>query len=285
MNSKLILVLKDNAYGFGLFEMLQVAKKHKLNIFAVKELVEADIIKREISDARIIILGNKISLNKDYEYTICNESDYKYCKDNNLKYHIKLNLGMNRFGMNELNMEYALDDLCKGVYFHSPNKNRRDNQKMLKEFDTIVKTIGREELIYHIGGSCYLDMSHSYYVRTGIAMYENSYSFYGNILEIREVKKGETVGYTNKFKAKKDISVAICDIGYVNGLSRQNKNNYVYINNNKYKLIGVKCMDFCFIRVDNRVKKDDRVLFIGHNIREYCRKNKVTKYEIYLNYK
>lgn len=285
MRNKKILVLKDNAYGFDLDKLIDISINQNQKYFAVKELVEANKIKEKILDSRIIILGNKLSLDSRFEYTICNEKDYQFCKINNLNFHIKLNLGMNRFGMNDLNYKYAEDELCKGIYFHSPNKNKKDNEKQLNKFKNIISKIKKDNLLYHVGGSCYLDMEHDYYVRTGIAMYENSFTLEGNILEIREVKKNETVGYTDIYKVKKDILVGICDIGYVNGISRNNKNNYVIINEKKYKLIGVKCMDFCFIEIDSNVLIGDSVIFIGKNIDEYKQINNVTEYEIYLNAK
>ena len=44
-NNKIMLVLKDNAYGFGIERIIKIAKKYRIKNFAVKSIDEAILIK------------------------------------------------------------------------------------------------------------------------------------------------------------------------------------------------------------------------------------------------
>ena len=173
INKNKILVLKDNAYGFGLSKMLDVALSCDECMFAVKDIKEADVIIKKIPNAMVLILGPILSCDNRYVYTVSNDDDYQFCIKNDLNFHIKLNLGMNRFGFNNL-PSYINDNNCLGLYFHCPDKSKKDNIKKLKKFEKITQSIKRQDLIYHVGGSCFIEIEHNFYVRFGISMYRRT---------------------------------------------------------------------------------------------------------------
>lgn len=59
-----------------------------------------------------------------------------------------------------------------------------------------------------------------------------------NVMEIKNIKKGEIIGYGGNCIAKSDMRVAILPIGYDDGIGTQEENRYVLINNKKYKSVG-----------------------------------------------
>ena len=89
-------------------------------------------------------------------------------------------------------------------------------------------------------------------------------SLYSEIISIRNVKKGEYVGYGANYIAEKDIIVATVPIGYNDGMKKGMK--YVSINDKYYEIIGDICMDMIMIKIDETIKLYDKVEIFGKNI-------------------
>lgn len=110
-------------------------------------------------------------------------------------------------------------------------------------------------------------------------------SFYSKILQIKEIKKGEKIGYGAKVTLENDSYVAIIPVGYNNGIGVKNLGRYVYINNNKCNVLSVG-MNMSFVLVDKSVKIDDEVVLLdGKNITigSLARFNDTTFHEMLIN--
>ncbi len=112
-----------------------------------------------------------------------------------------------------------------------------------------------------------------------------SIKMYTNIIQIKNVKKGEFIGYGAKYIAKEDMLVAVLPIGYNNGISRINDGGYVYINNKKYFIVGCISMNMMTIKIDSDVNITDKVLIMGDNITlgQFSRANNLSISESLLN--
>lgn len=86
------------------------------------------------------------------------------------------------------------------------------------------------------------------------------------ILQIKDVKRGECVGYGAAYTAEEDIRIAVLPIGYNNGIGRRNAGRYVIINGKRYYAAGEIAMNMMVIRVDGNVKPDDTVYILGNGI-------------------
>lgn len=93
---------------------------------------------------------------------------------------------------------------------------------------------------------------------------ETAFSLYSEVISIRKIKKGTSVGYGTVYTAKEDMIVATIPIGYFDGIKEEFK--YVSINNKLYEIIGSICMDMTMIKVDDSVKEHDIVEIFGDNI-------------------
>ena len=71
------------------------------------------------------------------------------------------------------------------------------------------------------------------------------------ISQIRQVKAGETVGYSRKGRLEKDTLLATVGIGYADGLSRRlgNGNGYMLVDGHKAPIVGSVCMDMTMIDI------------------------------------
>jgi alanine racemase len=87
--------------------------------------------------------------------------------------------------------------------------------------------------------------------------------FVTSIIQIKDVKKGETIGY-GATKVEKDTKVAILPVGYYNGVGKNRR--YVLINGNKYYSIGEIAMNMMAVSVDDKVKISDEVILLGDEL-------------------
>lgn len=87
------------------------------------------------------------------------------------------------------------------------------------------------------------------------------------IAQVKTVKKGEGIGYSQSFIAPYDMQIATAPVGYADGLSRQlsNKGN-VIINGVRCNIVGSICMDQFMIDVtQTSAKVGDKITVIGNN--------------------
>lgn len=280
--NELMLVVKDNAYGFGINLIVSIAKMLNVKFFAVKSIEEGIIVRSLYSDAEILILGKvfKASIAEIIKYrlipTINDYDDYLLFKENNINAHLAIDTGMNRFGMKSGFLAIINDKIVKAIYTHCYDK---DNRQRIR----YIEGLGRNYLKkVHIGGSIAYNKTKSM-LRVGKLIYENSIYFYGKIVNIKQLKGGEGLGYDSTFKASNDCLIGICDVGYSDGLNLYYHGS-VNIGSRYYSVVGKCCMDQCFILIDNNVKIEDEVEFFGNNIGEdeFIRENNMSKYEMFL---
>ena len=79
------------------------------------------------------------------------------------------------------------------------------------------------------------------------------------IIDIKHLKKDETVSYNGTYKATEDELIGIVSIGYADGVNRHLKGAYIYINDKKYEIIGNICMDMLMVKIDESVNIHDKV--------------------------
>ena len=89
------------------------------------------------------------------------------------------------------------------------------------------------------------------------------------ILQLREVKAGQTVGYSRRGTIERDSVVAAIPIGYADGLNRHlgNRNCYCLVNGRPATYVGNICMDVAMIDVTGiPCKEGDSVEIFGDNL-------------------
>lgn len=104
-------------------------------------------------------------------------------------------------------------------------------------------------------------------------------TLHSEIMCIKNVKKGEYVGYGAKFIADKDIKIGIMPIGFADGLSKNNEGLTVEINNKEYQIIGEIGMDMTTVLIDDSVKLHDEVV-IYKDIKKRSRKLHISAYQL-----
>jgi alanine racemase len=87
------------------------------------------------------------------------------------------------------------------------------------------------------------------------------------IMDVKQVKAGEFIGYGTSFLASNDMSVASIPVGYSHGFSRSLSNQgRVLIHGQRTSVVGTVNMNMTLVDITNLegVKKGDEVVLIGY---------------------
>lgn len=284
-------VVKADCYGHDGVKTVKAIIDGGCNYLCVATLEEALEIRKKIEDIPILCLGVilkdyiDICKTKNITVTIPSLEYVKKLKNENienLKVHIKINTGMNRLGIKEseeLKEVYKILEKKKanieGIYTHiyeANNKQKYDIQ--IEKFEELLENIPKERIpIIHTSASeamsNYNKIDDVNGCRLGIIMYgftenkelnlKSTFSLKSQIIQINNLKPGETVGYNGKYIAKENEKIAVVSIGYADGILRKNTERTVFINEKEYKIVGNICMDMLFVKIDDTVKLYDTV--------------------------
>lgn len=282
-DNELILVLKDNAYGFGVDKVFDVARACNIDRFAVNNIEEAIFLRLKDKDIEILLFGyqtNNIGFIKEYNIlpSISTEEEFNLYKGHHIKMALKYDSGMNRFGFKRINEDMLLSPYITTIYTHLAKEDSGN-------YDIIDYVHGlalKYNKLVHVGGSIAYFYT-SLPIRIGAAIYDGADSLYGNVVYVHEGKKGEEVGYEGSYTLEDDGYLAIVDVGYANGIRRE-FNGEVYSHGKRFRVIGKVCMNQLFVLVDSSIKIGDIVEFYGQNItkEEFLEKNIMSNYESFL---
>lgn len=95
---------------------------------------------------------------------------------------------------------------------------------------------------------------------------DTGFSLKTSVVEIQKIKRGDKVGYGCTYTALHDTNIAVCEIGYADGLSLKYKDSKVSINGKLYNIVGIVNMGMITIEVDDSIKIGDIVTIIGNDI-------------------
>ena len=158
INENLICVIKDNAYGLGIENILPILLENKCDYFAVAYIEETLKIQEVLENLKLKNQNDKIKVmalnyvkpeNVEYaiknniELTVFNFSqllDYlkilnKSFENATLKIHIKVNIGMNRLGFDENEILELIEIIKK--YEIDPLNNESKNKVLKNKIEII----------------------------------------------------------------------------------------------------------------------------------------------------
>lgn len=197
--TKIMAVVKANAYGHGIIEISKKLEQIGIQDFAVATLQEAITLRQNRIKGNILILGFTSIENLHYviDYDLIQTIvDEEYAKkilnlsyNKKIKVHIKVNTGMNRIGINykniniikELYLNNKIDVL--GIFSHLSVSDSNDQENidftkmqisrfndLIKKLKTDMIDVGKTHLQSSYGILNYPELEYDY-VRPGIIMY------------------------------------------------------------------------------------------------------------------
>lgn len=186
INKNLICVIKDNAYGLGIENILPILLENKCDYFAVAYIEEAVKIQKLLENLKLKNQNGKIkvmalnyvkpenvgdAIRNNIELTVFNFSqllDYlkildEFFENMTLKIHIKVNSGMNRLGFDENEIlelvkivkKYNLNNKSKNrleiisIFSHiSDAENQAETEKQVEKYEKILKIFSQNNVRY-----------------------------------------------------------------------------------------------------------------------------------------
>lgn len=210
----------------------------------------------------------------DYEYSLLlNKQGYAVMT------HIKVDTGMHRLGFDAKDIEnisavFSMKHIkVSGIYTHLCAADSVDEKDIfftnvqIESFYNLLDQLKEKGITIpkiHIQSSYgllnYPELKCDY-VRAGVSLYgvlsspndrtklqldlRPVLSLKSRVILLREIKKGDSIGYSRSFVANRDRLIAVLPVGYADGYPRNLScgKSYVLINGHQAPIVGKICMD------------------------------------------
>jgi len=302
--SKIMVMVKANAYGHGITEVAQALCD--ADAFGVACVEEASVIRQIGLDNPIVLMSGFIDPNNLTEITklnceivVHNIAQVEALEQINLskpiKVWLKINTGMHRLGFAPKDVAgvHARLSNCKNVvappnlmtHFADANDTKKiTTSKQIKIFNETTKNLSGEKSLANSAAILSFPESHADWVRPGGLLYGVSpllndegakhnliavMTLRSKIIAIQQAKKGAAIGYGGVWQCPEDMSYAIVAIGYGDGYPRYAKSGTpVLVNGQVCALIGRVAMDMIAIdlRSHPQAKIGDEVILWGKGL-------------------
>jgi len=293
-------VLKANAYGHGLIEMANICRKLHVKYIGVATLGEAIQIRNSGDNGRILgwlydVHSDQVkdAVAKNIDVGIFDEKHIpiisKSLPTNAVaNIHLFVDTGIHRNGVPydkaiEAAIEIFKDPKFKlvGLMTHlccAETKNNDITNKQFKLFRKLRQDLlerGIDPELVHISASNGIlnyDNSDFTLVRSGSGFFglkENKnftpvMSLSSIIIQLKNIHKGEGIGYDRKYITRSNKYIGIVPIGYADILPLTKAGKLtVIMNGTKRKVLGLESMDQIVIEAKKGDKLDDIVHFFG----------------------
>ena len=306
--TKIICMVKAFGYGVGSYELAKTLQDQGCDYLAVAVADEGDELRKEGISMPIMVMNPEMnSFNtlfdnhlepEIYSFRILKAMLKEAEKRGITQYpvHIKLDTGMHRLGFEENDLQELIQILnaqsclkVRSMFSHLAGSDSPLHDEytihQLTLFNSLANQL-EEALSYpimkHTLNSAGIERFSSYQsdmVRLGIGLYgisvapkqvlRNVATLKTTILQIKDRKKDETVGYSRNGILFRDSRIACLPIGYADGLDRKlsNRKGSVFIDGKRCPIIGNICMDLCMIDVtDTNAKEGDAAIIFGKEI-------------------
>lgn len=279
-HSKVMAVIKANAYGHGLLRVAH-ALDGLVEGFAVARVQEGVRLRKAGLQQRIVVLEGftereelqdllhydlEASVHSPHQLAILNRQS----EPKPLNVWLKLDTGMNRLGFKPLDVNRIYEQLqgCEQVkkplnfMTHFANADDKSDSKTLQQialFKQLTANYEGEKSMANSAGILAWQDSQTDWVRAGIMLFGISpfadstgkqlglqplMSLHSRLIAVRDVSAGETVGYSGTWTSPHATKLGVVAIGYGDGYPRYAQNGTpVLVNGQRVPLVGRVSMD------------------------------------------
>ena len=300
-------VVKANAYGHGAAQVGRALEDAGADLLACADIEEGATLRAAGVRADILIFGALSVSDLDGLFdcrltpTISSPGAARAVQaaaaryKQRVRYHLKIDTGMNRLGFRFDNLRRSLPDLLRSenldldaVFTHfatadDPASSLFDEQRTrFERVLTELEGLGARPRFRHAANSAAVVRDPRVWferVRPGLLLYgivpppltseiplAPVMTLSSRITAVKGMRPGEVTGYGARFTATKPMTIAIVPAGYADGLDlRLAGRGCVLIRGRRAPIIGSVCMDMIMIDVTGLdASPGDEVVFIGH---------------------
>ena len=266
--TKLVCMIKADAYGAGAVEIAKTLQDHRVDYLAVAVADEGVTLRKNGITSNIMIMNPEMSAFKTmfdydlepevYSFRLLDALVREAQKNgiNNFPVHIKLDTGMHRLGFDPLkDMPELIDRLQhqsavipRSVFSHFVGSDSDSfDEFSAHQFELFEKGSKQlcaafpHKILRHIDNSagiehfperqldmCRLGLGLYGYDSRDNSMINNVTTLKTTILQIHDIPANETIGYSRRGTLTRDSRIAAIPIGYADGLNRHLGNRHCY---------------------------------------------------------
>lgn len=296
-------VLKSNAYGHGLVEVANILDNQGAPFFMVDSFYEALVLRRAGIKTKVLVLGyvrqeqilnnklNNVSVGIISLEQLKNISQNLKRKQN---FHLKIDTGMHRQGVMlsevgeaikliKANANIILEGVCSH-FADADGETKIFTEKQIGEWNKIVEEFNKEFnsiLFFHTSntaGAYFAKSINQNVGRLGIGLYgfnqsaqeklnlKPSLEMVSLISTVKQIQKGDKVGYGLTFEADKNIKIATVPVGYNEGVDRRLSSKGFYkIQNIFCPIVGRVSMNISSVDVTaiNNIELEQEVIIFS----------------------
>ncbi len=255
--AELLAVVKADAYGHGAAEVGRVALKAGASGLGVRDLAEAAELRRAGIKAPILLLAPilpsqareavRLGVSVTVDSVTQARALHAAAGRRHVGVHVDVDSGLGRWGAapRELSgLMAALGRLqrirIEGLSSHIdyvPGKNAVEAEEKLGAFKRLSAPYKKKNpklIVRAANTSVFMDFPHHRFdmaclgnILYGInpssrsAPLKNAWKFFARILTLREVRKGQSIGYASEYLAPRRMRVATLPVGYADGLTME----------------------------------------------------------------
>ena len=296
--TKLVCMVKADAYGAGAVEVAKTLQDHRVDYLAVAVADEGVTLRRNGITQNIMIMNPEMTAFKTmFDWDLEPEHAAEKQGITGWPVHIKLDTGMHRLGFDP---DKDMDELIKrlkaqnaiiprSVFSHFVGSDSDDFDRFsamqFEKFDRASRQLQAafdHKILRHMDNSAAIEHFPERQMdmcRLGLGLYgvdprdnrmlSTVSTLKTTILQLRHVPKDETVGYSRKGVLTRDSDIAAIPIGYADGLNRHLGRGacYCLVNGQKAPYVGNICMDVAMIDVTGiPCKEGDSVEIFGEHL-------------------
>jgi alanine racemase len=316
----IIAVVKANAYGHGAGQVGRALEDAGADLLACADIEEGAALRKAGVQAEILVFGALSVSDLDGLFdcrltpTISTPGAARAVVSaaekfrQQVRYHLKIDTGMNRLGFRSDNLRRTLPELLSAgrleldaVYTHFATADDEESPRFdeqSRRFGEALSTLaalGARPQYRHAANSAALLRNPAVWfdrVRPGLLLYgvvppplssamalTPVMSLQSRVVAVKGMRAGEATGYGARFTAQRPTTLAIVPAGYADGLDlRLAGRGSVLIRGRRAPIVGSVCMDMLMADVTGTdVSPGDEVVIIGRqagdeiDVREHAR--------------
>jgi len=286
-----IAVVKANAYGHGAPQVARALEAAGADLLACADIEEGAALRAAGVTAEILVFGALSVSDLDGLFD-CNltptistpgaaravqAAAVRYKR--RVRYHLKIDTGMNRLGFRVDNLQRSLPELLASpnleldaIYTHFATADMPDSPvfeqqrlRFARALSDIEGLGARPKYRHACNSAAFLRDSRVWYdrVRPGLLLYgivppplastlplRPVMSLHSKVVAVKGMRPGEIAGYGARFTAERPVTIAIIPAGYADGLDlRLAGRGHVLIRGRRAPVIGSVCMDMLTVDV------------------------------------
>jgi len=277
--AELWAVVKANGYGHGATDVARAALEAGASALCVVTVAEAVELRRELSDARIIVMCPTDELAEAREAKlelVISGGEVP----SEIPIHLKLDTGMGRWGLAELPQPPAN---VVGLMSHLATADTDPDfaQEQIERFREATDPYSH--LTRHIANSAAaLVLAEARFdaARCGIALYGISpfnrdpaefdlrpaLSWRSRLARVFLLQPGESTGYGRRFVAEQPTWIGIVPVGYADGFRRDMSGTHVLVEGEASGVVGTVSMDAVAVVLSHEVPVGTPVTIVGDGL-------------------